>query len=345
MLAVREKAPFRRASDLIALHIRFAHPSAYQLKRITSRFFFALNLEKAVEDVSDTCYQCSAMKSVTKQLMPQSSYDPVDNVGCSFVLDVMRRYRQFIVMLRESVTSYTLALMIESEKHEILREAILMLCAEVRTLNSLISIRVDSAPGLVALENDPMLLKNGITLDIGHVKNKNKNPIAERAIEELGLEIVRLNPDGGPISKLSLTLATANMYARIRRDGLSSRELWTQRDQVTGEQLPIDDQVVITSQRKSRLNNHMASAKSKALGYRPTLLRDFDIGQLVYLINDKDKTRSRDKYIVTAVSDNNCQIRKFTKNQFRAKTYHVKKSDCYTIRPTVLSFELHGPIR
>ena len=305
---------------LTALHIRFAHHSAYQLKRITSRFFFALNLEKAVEDVSDTCYLCSAMKSVPKQLMPQSSSDPVDNVGCSFALDVMRRYRQFIVILRESVTSYTLALMIESEKHEILRE--ILLCAEVRTLNSLISIRVDSAPGLVALENDPMLLKNGITLDIGHVKNKNKNPVAERAIEELGLEIVRLNLDGGPISKLSLTLATANMNARIRRDGLSSRELWTQRDQVTGEQLPIDDQVVITSQRKSRLNNHMASAKSKALGYRPTLLRGFDIGQLVYLINDKDKTRSRDKYIVTAVSDNNCQIRKFTKNQFRAKTYH-----------------------
>ena len=73
------------------------------------------------------------------------------------------------------------------------------------------------------------------------VKNPNKNPVAERAIEELGLELLNLSPEGGPVSDVTLALATANTNSRIRRDGLSVREVWTQRDQLTGEQLPIDE--------------------------------------------------------------------------------------------------------
>ena len=349
LMVVRGSAPFRRPNDLIvvprsvlpglltALHIRFAHPSAYQLKRITSRFFFALNLDKAIEDVSGTCHQCLAMKSVPKQLMPQRSSDPVAHIGSSFALDVMRRCQQFIIVLRESVTSYTITMLIESEKHDDFRDAILMMCSEVRLLNGLVSIRVDSAPGLLSLQKDPLLSKNGITLDIGNVKNKNKNPVAERAVQELGNELVRVHPDGGPITNVMLAMATANMNTRIRCDGLSSREIWTQRDQITGEQLPIDDQMIILSQHEARSANHPASERSKAPGRSATRQPDIDIGQLVYLREDRDKTRTRDKYIVVATTGIMCQVRKFTKSQFRTKTYNVKKSECYCISPTILN--------
>ena len=44
-------------------------------------------------------------------------------------------------------------------------------------------IRVyDPGPGFVALVNDPLLHKHGIWLNVGHVKNVNKNPVAEYAI-------------------------------------------------------------------------------------------------------------------------------------------------------------------
>ena len=61
--------------------------------------------------------------------------------------------------------------------------------------------------------------------------------MAERCVEELQIEILKLNPSGGPVSNQTLALATANLNLRVRRDGLSAYEIWTQRDQFTGEQL------------------------------------------------------------------------------------------------------------
>ena len=85
-----------------------------------------------------------------------------------------------------------------------------------------------------ALATDPILLSHGITLEIGRVKNPNKNPFAECAIEELGIQLLNLSPEGGPVSDVILALVTANTKYCIRRDGLSAREVWTQHNQLTG---------------------------------------------------------------------------------------------------------------
>ena len=78
-----------------------------------------------------------------------------------------------------------------------------------------VTIRVYAAPGFTSLVNDPVLKTHGITLEIGHIKNINKNPVAERCIKELGTECLRIIPDGGPLSRLTLALATAYMNSRI----------------------------------------------------------------------------------------------------------------------------------
>ena len=85
------------------------------------------------------------------------------------------------------------------------------------------TVLVDPAPGFCALATDPVFLSHEITLEIGRVKNRNKHPVAERAIEELGLELLNLSPEGGPVSDVTLALATANTNtnSRIRCDGLS----------------------------------------------------------------------------------------------------------------------------
>ena len=103
----------------------------------------------------------------------------------------------------------------------------------------LATIRLQSASTLsqdfVALVNDPVLARRGIQLEVAQVKNANKNPVAEHAIEELGVELLQLSPEGGPLSKVTLALATGNLNSRIRRDGLSARDVWTQREQCTAE--------------------------------------------------------------------------------------------------------------
>ena len=58
-----------------------------------------------------------------------------------------------------------------------------------------IRICVDAAPGFSALSKDPLLTKYNIILDFGNINNKNKNPVAERAIQELGLECLHLSPE------------------------------------------------------------------------------------------------------------------------------------------------------
>ena len=247
---------------LTALHIRFSHPSKYQTKRLFSRYFFALDVEKAIDSVSSACHTCQSLKAIPNHLQPQSSTDPPPATGVSFAADVCQHYCQLILVLRETVSSYTLTSIVQSEKRDDLRNALLVLCYQLRSLHhGGVTIRVDPAPGFCVLVNDKSLLSHGITLEVGRVKNPYKNPVAERAVEELGMELLHLSPEGGPTSAVSLALATANMNSRIRRDGLSAHEVWTQRDQLTGEQLPIVDRQLILSQDFSRKLNHLPSAK------------------------------------------------------------------------------------
>ncbi|CAH3041846.1 unnamed protein product [Porites lobata] len=247
----------------------------------------------------------------------------------------------------ETVSSYTVSSFIASEKLEDLRNAIIMLCSQLRSLrDGGVIVRVDPAPGFSALAKDRVLLSYGITLEVGRPKNPNKNPVAERAIEELGLEILNLSPEGGPVSQTTLSLATANMNSRIRRDGLSALELWTQRDQLTGAQLPIVDRQIILSQNFSRQQNHMPSAKSKAHGFTKASIPTVLVGDLVFIKGDKDKLKARDKYLVIGIDkDLFCQLRKFTSSQFRSKVYTIPMCDCYPVTPTVLAQTPQGPIR
>ena len=84
---------------------------------------------------------------------------------------------------------------------------------------------MDPAPGFCALVYDKSLLSRRITLEVGHAKNPNKNTVAERAVEELGMELLHLPPKGGPTSAVSLALVTANMNSCIQHDGLSAHEV------------------------------------------------------------------------------------------------------------------------
>ena len=80
-----------------------------------------------------------------------------------------------------------------------------------------------------------------LSLEIGRVKNPNKNPVVEKAILELEEELLKQEPTGGPVLQLGLAIAVVRLNSRIRYSDLSARELWTQRSQFSHEQLPISD--------------------------------------------------------------------------------------------------------
>ena len=90
------------------------------------------------------------------------------------------------------------------------------------------------------------------------------------------------------MSAVTLALATANTNSRILRDGLSVREVWTQCDQLTGEQLLIVDRQLIISENYSCQQNHTPSAKSKARGRTNLPTATVSVGDLVFLKGDRE---------------------------------------------------------
>ena len=113
--------------------------------------------------------------------------------------------------------------------------AIVMLCSQLCSLSDGdVIICVNSAPGFSALAKERVLLSHGIPMEVGRAKNPNKNPVAECAIKELGLEPLNLSPEGNHISQTMLSVTTANMNSHIHQDGPSACELVMQYDQITG---------------------------------------------------------------------------------------------------------------
>ena len=109
-------------SLVTALHIKLDHPSKTQLEQVLKRHFYALDMSKSIDDVSNSCHTCASLKQVPNSLVKQSSKDPPEAIGTSFAADVPKRNRQIILVVRKTVTSFTTGCLLENERHDTLRD-------------------------------------------------------------------------------------------------------------------------------------------------------------------------------------------------------------------------------
>ena len=121
------------------------------------------------------------------------------------------------------------------------------------------------------------------------------NCAAERAVQELELELLRQDPHGGPVSPVVISVATATLISRIRSSGLLAREMWTQRDQFSNIQFPLSDYDLISQQQSLCKANHPCSEKSKVPLAQMASSPSVAIGDLVHLYCDRNKSRVRDR--------------------------------------------------
>ena len=344
LLVVKREVPFsptrecivvpRQVLDglLTALHIQLAHPTCHQLKAVVKRYLYALDMDKAIERVSKCCHPCAALRRSPKARVEQSTSSPPEAVGVSFAADVLKRSRQTILVLRETVTSFTSTLLLSDERHETLRDALVQLCIHLRPMDGPMAvIRTDPAPGFKALVKDELLQRHRIVLELGQAKNPDKNPVAERAIQELSDELLRLDPLGGAVSPMALSVATATLNSRIRSRGLSAREMWTQRDQFSNAQMSLRDAELIATQHQQRLTNHPHSERSKAPHARRRPDPALCVGDMVYIHADRNKSKARERYLVVSLDPPFCNIRKFTGSQLRSASYRMRMSDCFKV--------------
>ena len=228
-------------------------------------------------------------------------------MGVSYAADVMHYSRQLVLVVRETVTSHTLTCFVDDECAATLEQALISLCVALRAVDGPpVTVRVDPAPGFVALSSSEALRKVGIALEIGRIHNPNKNPCAEHAIGELRGELKRVCPEGGPLSSSSLAIATSRLNSRLRNGGLSAFERLLSRDQYDQTALSVSDRELIARQHSSRVENHPHdfASKTRSRGHVPH--SSVSPCSIVYHAGDRNKSTVRPRYLVSSVDGNWC---------------------------------------
>ena len=125
--------------------------------------------------------------------------------------------------MRDVLTSFTTATFVNDETAQELKNGLLLCCLPLKFDQSM--VRVDCASGLQKLAKSSSLAEHNLILDIGRSKNVNKNPIAERANQELEIELLKIDPSGNAVSAVDLLRAVCTLNSGIRSNGLSSKEM------------------------------------------------------------------------------------------------------------------------
>ena len=321
---------------IMALHLRLSHPTVNEMTKVFKRYFWAINMDKALSDCVSACHQCASLKKAAHALIPQASSDPPTAIAYQFAADVLKRRGQLLLVIREYVSAFTWTQIIQSEKHTDLRDAIIKLIIGITPLGGPVSVlRTDAATGFQALTEDPSLKDARISIEVGNPKNINKNPVAEKAIQELEEELTREPQLHSLITDVALARVTARLNSRIRTDGLSAREIFLQRDQFTNNQIEFTDKSLIAAKHDRAVKNNTASAKSKAHGRPPRHAQSISVGDLVYLFSERDKHLGRARYIVVSIEGEWCSIRKFANTTLSNSAYRVRISEIYKVVSTV----------
>ena len=156
---------------LSALHVHLSRPSSHQLKIVTQRYLFALDMDKAVDRVTTSCLHCASLRTGATTVVKQSTSPPPETVGISFAADIIKRAKQFILVLHECITS-------TQYQPSFLTSATtcyatpFSACVLIRDHWTVAVIRTDPAPCFMALNNDSVLHDHRIVLEIGSQEPK-----------------------------------------------------------------------------------------------------------------------------------------------------------------------------
>ena len=322
--------PLDYSSSLVqSLHLKLNHPSSYQLNKIMSRQFYCPGLPTIINEISANCNTCVRLKTLPKEIRDFST-SPTECFGKHFSADVMIEKGQKIMVCREKLSQFTLTKIILDETAGNMEAALISLISDYVPDTGCI-VQVDAATGFQSLADNKgkYLGKLKISLDIGRINNRQKNPVAENAIKEIRKEWLRFKPSGDLLSDTELAIITSIINSRIRANGLAPKEVLLKRSIHDHKSISIDDSQESMAQfeRRSLVNEKIAAKDSLTLN---KVVDNVNIGDLVFLKNDLSKSRAREEYIVIKKYSKNHEtfllIRKSQK-QFRNKDYLVKLSE------------------
>lgn len=312
-----------------ALHYKLSHPSKLQLSKLVARHFYTPGFHRIIEEVSDSCEMCCALKQLPKEVFTESTGE-IEGFGTNFSADIIERNGQQILIVREKLSSFTLTKFVSDQKADTLRTALISLILDfVPHSGSLVQVDCATAWASLSKESDienSDLMRLKIKVDLGRHFNKNKNPVVDNACREFHKEILRIKPDGGLLTETERAIVTSNINKRIRKSGYSSKEICFQRDLILNTNKGVDDKIVAGDIIEERQKKHPKSPKLNQ--------SDIVVGMNVFLKNDKTKLKARQLYKVIEVFDKDNEawitVQKHD-SQFRVKKYHLKVSEVFPL--------------
>ena len=323
-------------SYITILHRKFEHPSFYQMLKLFNQQFFTLDAVPVIKRVTESCeYPCQAMKTIPKESLSYSTNTKPATAGSHLNADVLVDFGQKILVVRDNLTSFTDAKFIKDESKLTLRDALLILSSKLRNNVQATNIRVDSHSSFKSLKNDDALQTENITLDLGSPKNVNKNAVAEKSINELRTELLKISPQGGPFSERTLAKAIFNLNNRIRHTGRSARELWVKRDSNSNASLIFEDCEISDLQYQMRVSGHDSSSRYNSRNGPPVMSPEIKTGDRVYIKSDKSKHKARDQFIVMSPpgENNEVSVQKLSDGFSRKNVIPVQTQNLYPVSP------------
>ena len=304
-----------------ALHITLQHPSRAQLAALMARYFYCPGHTSIIHEVTDGCGVCRSLQRLPKAVL-ENTTEIVESLGSEFAIDVMERFSQKIFLAREKLSQFTWLQLIPDQTKETLRSAILQnILPWVNRSGA--TIRCDGATALASLAaeaemEDSIFSKNKIKIDIGRLHNKNKNPVAENAIQECEKEILRHKHHTRVLTQDDLAAVQRSMNDRIRNRGLAAKEILLRRDLVSHEPKDIQDKQLSNQQAENRLAVTNRDKEPDPLNQN----HEYHVGDLVYLVDQLSKHQPRETFIITGFLHDSIEIQKLH-TQFRQKKYRV----------------------
>ena len=123
----------------------------------------------------------------------------------------MKYGKKCVLVATDNLSSFTVAAIARSERHEHLQEAIIAAISPFKSMAVQTEVRVDTAPGLAKLTRDETLQRYGMKLDPGQAKNKDSCAKVDKAMSELRRELDVLNPVERTLITKDLCLAVSNL--------------------------------------------------------------------------------------------------------------------------------------
>lgn len=317
------------------MHNENSHPSKSQLKHLFDKYFFAVGVNRCIDEFYEKCHLCCALKKLpvtTHHTTTTTATTPGTHFGC----DIIKRCRQKILVLRDQFSSYTAADFIDDETSTSIETALIRLITPLRHPGRVV-VRSDQATGFVKIQKSRTLQELQIEIELGNSLNKNSNAVVDKAIQELEKEITIICPEEKPINQVVLAQAVTNLNGRLRRDGkISARGILFSRDDKTGNNLHLQDEMIAKDQIETRHKNNDNYNKHVKI-----IQSNVTAGDHVMLVNNPAKHRVRETFEIIDDEGDMIQMKKVQRpgdnsmSKLRKKIYTVPAQRVFKVQKPV----------